>query len=1513
MFGTHSGYAYVGSGVHAATGNFTHTVGDLPTPEGLLSWVRTYNSRDDRVSALGRGWTAAHLARIEPEPDGDVLFHDTDGRILRFVRDPSGGYRRPQDLDADLARNDDGRFTLRYFCGEVWLFDGDGRVLFWLYEGRRVDFERDGERLTALIYSAGRRIDLEYGPEGFLSRVRTDDGRAVTYAYDGPLLISVTAADATQTHFTYTDAGLLATVTDPDRVELLTNDYDQAGRVAHQELAGKGGIAIEYDDQRTRVRTTPAGALTVFDHDTTARVVAVTDPLGNRTIFAYNADGRLVDATLPSGARIERGYDANGDLVSSSWAGVAETWTFDDAHRILSDTDGVSATTHFEYSGASHLPVSVTTQSGARTAYRYSNGLVVASTDPDGDTIRFDYDEHRLLVARIDAEGQRTSYRYDAAGRVIEVTTPRQETTTYAYDDAGRPVSVTDPMGGVTRYTYSSAGRLTETVSPGEATTRNTYDELGRLVATTNAMDGTTTFAYDESGNVSTVRRPDGVEATLQHDSLDRITTMTQPDFGTVSYEYDADGNKAVETTPKGATRTTWNRGNPVEVTGPDGAVVRYAYDGINRITSVTAPDGAVWQTNYDDERRTVTSVDPLGAATTEHLTAAGHRHTVIDALGRRTCYRYDKAGRVSEIIDPEGGRTRFTYDGNGRQLAVTTPAGLVTRHEYENGRRIAEVDPRGWITRYEYDARGNLHRIIQPTGATTTYVHSADNRLLRVIDPRGGITRYEHDAADNILSMTDAKGAVTRFEHDRAGRRTAITDPLGRTTRREYDGSGRLAALIMPSGKAIHFSYDAAGRLTRMAGDDGTEVRYEYDRAGRRVAMTDATGTTRYEYDRAGRLTKVIEPDGGEITTTYDKAGQRTELRYPDGATVRYRYDLNGRLVGLRDCAAGEAVYAVDPDGRLITEQLPGGWERHYGYDGGLLAAFEERRANVRAIRTRLVRDPDGRIIEQHDLDAVLEYSYDSSGELVSIAENHDGDRVRRTEIAYDIVGNRTALVRDGQATRYLYDIADQLIAVESTGRRIRYRYNSAGQLSEESDGDIRHRIHYNGLGRPSELERTRAWAAERIVPVFDGDGLLVRLGLRAGDDDAPETTVQYRWNVGESIPPILTQQVHTAVPQANDLAPLGRSLASARFTYGYGRTFATTCHGSVNFARDAYASAISTEATRPWVHASGYDAFGRPDAVEPDRAPLLAPRIPRFGYRGELVLDSLTDLRARLYDSALGRFTTRDPLTVLGQSALANNPYAYVRNDPLNRVDPEGTWSFGFAGLPILPVLQPSFLDPCNGNPNRDNSIGSHLKCFQNQRLLYTRGVFTQAALNGDNDALKDLATRQPRQIERAGQALAIAQLDWNRIGFWDLHPLIGVIPVDYNVDWEVGAPRGMQYGFRIDIMTEEKHMFEVKKWTGIGTVQDVQNQLNDYQSLLAYWSIMTDFSTELQNWAARFDIGSGIGNKLGFSHKWIYVWGLGNRPGHIYVAAEEDVPDCSYQTAMLREPGQRPGQVV
>ena len=65
---------------------------------------------------------------------------------------------------------------------------------------------------------------------------------------------------------------------------------------------------------------------------------------------------------------------------------------------------------------------------------------------------------------------------------------------------------------------------------------------------------------------------------------------------------------------------------------------------------------------------------------------------------------------------------------------------------------------------------------------------------------------------------------------------------------------------------------------------------------------------------------------------------------------------------------------------------------------------------------------------------------------------------------------------------------------------------------------------------------------------------------------------------------------------------------------------------------------------------------------------------------------------LRARYYDSAIGRFLSKDPLP-------GGNPYAYVGNNPVNFTDPSGLCPIPYVPCPPLPPIPPPIECVLNG----------------------------------------------------------------------------------------------------------------------------------------------------------------------------------------------------------------------
>src|SRR5581483_4641167 len=203
---------------------------------------------------------------------------------------------------------------------------------------------------------------------------------------------------------------------------------------------------------------------------------------------------------------------------------------------------------------------------------------------------------------------------------------------------------------------------------------------------------------------------------------------------------------------------------------------------------------------------------------------------------------------------------------------------------------------------------------------------------------------------------------------------------------------------------------------------------------------------------------------------------------------------------------------------------------------------------------------------------------------------------RARGLHLTYDVLGNRTSLRGGDEETHYRYDAASQLLAMDHAGRHTEYRYDGAGRLTEEREGDRHRTVTYNGFGQPVSVEQRLPGRDERAERVYNGDSLLASLNLTSENretDAQRGALVRYWWGTGQ-LAQILTQRAEPRLDDAERDRP-GR--LDADFAYGYGRTFASSEHAAATFHRDAFASAIRTEDTAPWVQAGRYGTFGTPE----------------------------------------------------------------------------------------------------------------------------------------------------------------------------------------------------------------------------------------------------------------------------------------------------------------------------
>jgi RHS repeat-associated protein len=277
--------------------------------------------------------------------------------------------------------------------------------------------------------------------------------------------------------------------------------------------------------------------------------------------------------------------------------------------------------------------------------------------------------------------------------------------------------------------------------------------------------------------------------------------------------------------------------------------------------------------------------------------------------------------------------------------------------------------------------------------------------------------------------------------------------------------------------------------------------------------------------------------------------------------------------------------------------------------------------------------------------------YSYDTAGRLWTATRNG----VLAT-FTYGANGNRDGCTYDEQdriracgSTTYSFSNAGSLLSKGTTS----FTYDLEGALwaATPPSGGISYFVDAGGR----RIKRTQNSAVTQWV--YDERGRLL------GELDGAGAITQVFANGARSDTPELLLQVNPSPPHFRNISE----------------------HlGSVRLVLD-----LSTPTTATIKQRIDYDAWGNATADWVDTSDTNFKQIP-FGFAGGLWDRSTNLVRfgARDYDPTTGRWTSKDPIRFDG----GLNLYAYVGDDPINRIDPDGMgWlcdTFGiFCDGPIGP----------------------------------------------------------------------------------------------------------------------------------------------------------------------------------------------------------------------------------
>ena len=1300
--------------VNLNTGNFILDHYDLQI-QGFIPLVfrRFYNSRNSFSGMLGSDWNSNFEVDLSFSPEkgfgADATVVLEDGRNEYFVLTDKGGYRPTAGSAGELLREGEG-FVYRSLDGSRRCFDEKG--LYIRFENaRRNGFTLsygDG-RLNRVLNDTGESLAFSYTPEGLLASVKDHTGRSCFYEFENGKLAAAILPDGNSFRYSYSAAGKLCKVVNPNLDNAVETEYDREFRVTSQTFADGTTNQFEYKDaERAVVMVERNGCRSTHYHDTDYRNVRNVYPDGEES-YEYNERGLKTRITDRMGAVTRMQYDNRGNLtgiISSQGDKISATYNsmnlllalsvngktklvnrYNEFGDLILSSDALGRETAYAYDGAGRMTELKLADGSIYKAVYDARGNLIIVTVPGGAESRFEYDGLNRITGFTDARGNRTSYSYDVMNRLVSETRPDGYTRTYEYDSRGNNIRFTDYDGSVVE---------------------REFNENNRMSAVTDAAGRKFRFSFDSMWNVSGVTLPDGAVYQYLYNESNRLSAIRDPEGHEIRKEYDPAGNVTAQIDAEGnRTELEWDgMGRCVRKTLADGGSTEFVYDEEDHVIIVRDAEGTELLRTFDDAGQLTEERDSTGRCRSYTYNKVGDLVSVTDETGLKTEYRYGPGiHEPLEIIYPGGVKEQFVYDPAGNLSEHRDIYGHLLKYEYDSLNRLTSLREENGkaLMEYQYDVLGRLISEKDAGGHEKRYEFTAAGTLAAVTDALGNVTKYSYDLRDNLTGIqrfcsAAGKNVSIQYTRNLLGELTGMTDASGHTESYEYNGNGQMIRKTDRDENITEYSYNNSGLLSSVIWGGSLRTDYSYSLKHQITEVRDWSGITKIRYNDNGQPLEITYPDENSVRIEYNSRGGRERIIYPDGEEVSYVYDDLNRLSGIRQRDLFTA-FDYNRYGDIASRKLPDGSETRYEYSSaGLISRILHLDKEGVLDDINYGYDLYGRKtiqkVYRRDLPeacGTFEYSYDPAGRLQEVQK----DRMLLRRYSHDAFGSRTGLEEflPGEnvpaRTDYEYSLNGALLKKRSAGHTEEYRYDRRGNLIEQlSDGVSARTFMYNALNRIASAKTAGGKEAR-----YRYNGLGFRTGMDISGSGRESSAAFYS---------------DYTLPSDNLLAKTENGHAW-NYIYGQGiEGYSDNTDDTGWFLTDPAGSVLRTTEASGETFAAAYDEFGT-------LIPSSRIKNSSFGFSG-FIYDSVAGswfAQARHYRSENAVFDAMDRFGGDITSPETLNPYAYCVNDPCNRTDKTAYW-FGLddaiaAGLGAVGGLVGTFVGDVATNVIEGRSIGS------------------------------------------------------------------------------------------------------------------------------------------------------------------------------------------------------------
>jgi RHS repeat-associated protein len=923
---------------------------------------------------------------------------------------------------------------------------------------------------------------------------------------------------------------------------------------------------------------------------------------------------------------------------------------------------------------------------------------MISKSKVGGPTTNYTYDvEGRKLSETISGGGQSlsSSVTYDLAGRVTSRTDAAGLTTTYAYSNGGRTVAVTHP-GGFTEitdkyadgkiksvtgtavvakyYTYgvNSGGtqwtKVCTAVAEGPSYVKTTTDTFGRTVSEERpGSTGTlvTSYTYDSKG------------------LLTKVSSTGNPD---TLYAYD-DFNNQIRTA------LDLNANGQIDLASADRVS--------ESETSFVSDAGQWWSVAtskvYGDSGAVTTGI------TKKQLTGLGIAGTPagilisktisIDINGNETVSTttLDRTSKTvfQAVTSPDSSVSSLSTTINGLLMSQRTSANLTYNFSYDGiGRKIGDTDPRTGSASTVYNNKGQVTSVTDAAGKQTTFTYEAATaRRASVVNALNKATSYSYNARGQILTVRGDASYPLDYVYDSYGRMTQLKTYRDAglansdvTTWTYQDATGLLAGKTYADGKSVTYTYSADGKLST--------------RTWARVTQAFQPVVSSYSYDLAGNLTGIDYSDTTpDVGFTYNRLGQQLTVSDAVGSRT---FSYNDKLQLTGEAIAG--IYdkiltrSYDTLGRSSGMNIGTEYAVGYGYDN--LGRFSTVTSGADTFTYGYL--PNSNLVSsiQYPASISVTKSYESNRDLVTSIENKYGaTTVSKYDYTNDDLGRRTAMGKSGtaftQADTIAYGYNDKsevtsAVAQNQTTFSYLFNFDPIGNRITSTSTETGQPITNNYI--TNNLNQYTAIDTPTTTPTYDFDGNMLNDGTweftwngenRIITATQGTTVIDYKYDYfGRRVEGKVTEggtvsshiryvYENTSFNKIEELDVLNSSAIAKKYVWGLDIAGSQTVTGSVgalltqvDVTGTAYPTYDANGNASEYLDAAGvnqghfeYSPFGKvtvKTGVRPDDFAF------RFSTKYEDALAEDLDYGLRDYDSNLGRWKSREPLTDMAFSII-------------------------------------------------------------------------------------------------------------------------------------------------------------------------------------------------------------------------------------------------------------------